>query len=105
MGYRSEVGFVVPENAPRFEKLDEDADCFDSIRDADGYRLYVAEQIKWYEGDNVVDAVEEYVREHEDDCLFVRIGESDDDLEVIGHLWENPFNLGYVRELRFDESV
>ena len=46
MGYRSQVGFVVPENAPRFEQLDDDANCFDEIREVDGCRLYFCDHIK-----------------------------------------------------------
>ena len=101
MGYRSDVGFVVPESAPHFEKLDEDSNCFDEIRSQDGFRLYVVESIKWYEDDNLVQAVEQYIRENEDECLFVRIGESQEDIQVEGHLWENPFELGFVRRLTY----
>ena len=105
MGYRSQVGFVVPENAPRFEQLDDDANCFDEIREVDGCRLYFCDHVKWYSGDNLVEAVEAYILEHEDECLFIRVGESDSDLEILGTMWDNPFNLGYVRNVTFDDSV
>ena len=96
MGYRSQVGLVIPESAPRFEQID---DIFDQIDEKGGYRLYICEAVKWYDEFPVVKAVTEYVNKHEDDCILIILGEDDGDIETTGSLWENPFGLGYVRNL------
>lgn len=38
----------------------------------------------------------------EQDYLFIRVGESDDDTEYRGGFWENPFNMCLVRGIAFD---
>jgi hypothetical protein len=105
MGYRSEVGFVVPSDAPKFEEIE---NCFEQIEEKDGYKLYTASWLKWYDDFEVVQAVAAYISKLEDeekDFLFIRIGEEDSDLDVEGHFWDNPFNFGYVKKLTYDESV
>jgi hypothetical protein len=99
MGYRSEVAFVVPASAPRFEEIE---DCFDKIEERDGYRLYHAAWVKWYDDVPVVQAVNTYLNGLTDQHRFIRIGEDYDDVETWGHLQGDPFDLRWVREVVFD---
>lgn len=105
MGYRSDVAFVVPESAPRFEELDKDV--FD-VHEKGGYRLYHVEQIKWYPDDEVVKAVTAYMYKLDNLCdddqryLFIRLGEDTDDNEVRGYLYDNPFDLRHIRRIEFE---
>lgn len=39
---------------------------------------------------------------NEQDYLFIRIGESDDDTEYRGGFWENPFGMCLVRRITFE---
>jgi len=105
MGYRSEVAFIVPDTAPKFEEID---DCFDSIIEKDGYRLYHATWLKWYEDFPIVQAVNEYLatldeNETEKRYLFIRIGEDAADVDEEGNFWDNPFDMGWVRKIEFSE--
>jgi len=105
MGYRSEVAFIVPENAPHFEEID---NCFDTVVEKDGLRLYHATWLKWYEDFPVVQAVTSYLSKLDDTIeeeryLFIRLGEDTSDAEEEGNLWDNPFNLGWTRKIEFSE--
>jgi hypothetical protein len=102
MGYRSEVAFIVPEKAPRFEEIE---NCFATIKEKDGLRLYHSSWLKWYEDFEIVQAVESYLDEldeNEDRFLFIRLGEDGNDIEERGNLWDNPFGLGWCRKIEFD---
>jgi hypothetical protein len=103
MGYRSEVAFIVPDSAPRFEEIE---DCFDHITEKEGYRLYYADWLKWYEDAEVVMAVTNYLTDlHTEDkteeFLFIRLGEDVSDIEEDGQFWDNPFELGWSRKIRY----
>ena len=37
-----------------------------------------------------------------DDYFFIRVGESDDDVEIRGGFWKNPFGMCLVRGIAFD---
>lgn len=103
MGYRSEVAFVVPDGAPRFEEVD---NVFDEIKEQNGYRLYHGDWLKWYEDYPIVQAVDAYfskmMDEDRDDYLFIRIGESSDDVDEDGCFWDNPFGLSWTRKITFE---
>jgi hypothetical protein len=104
MGYRSEVAFVVPESAPRFEEVD---NCFEDIIERDGYRLYHSTWLKWYEDFPIVISVSDYLtsldqEDKTDDYLFIRLGEDNGDVEEEGDLWDNPFDLGWTRKIEFE---
>ncbi len=105
MGYHSNVAFVVPEDAPRFEKIE---NAFDVVASADGYRLYHAKWVKWYSGCQVVDAVNEYMDKlDEADCegnyRFIECGDTITHIIERGELYDNPFGLCLV--VRPDYSV
>ena len=106
MGYRSEVAFVVPDSAPRFENREDN--CFETVREEDGCRLYHTSWMKWYENDSdypIVQAVMDYLSELDDeDFLFIRIGDDVGDIEEVGYFFDNPFNLGYTRRICFDNQ-
>jgi len=96
MGYRSEVGFVIPVDGPKFEDLD---DVFDEIAEYNGYRLYIASWLKWYPNYPLVEAVETYFEHLEqedkhDEYYFTRVGEENGDIETAGEFYDNPFELG-----------
>jgi hypothetical protein len=104
MGYRSEVAFVVPESAPRFEEVE---NCFEDVIERDGCRLYYATWIKWYEDYPIVQAVTDYLVSLEDDgksedYLFIRLGEDYNDIEEEGEFWDNPFDLGWARKININ---
>ena len=103
MGYRSEVAFVVPDSAPRFEEME---NCFEDIIEKDGYRLYHSTWLKWYEDYPIVHAVQEYLfsldEDGGEDYLFIRLGEDNADVEEEGGLWDNPFDLGWARKIEFE---
>lgn len=105
MGYRSDVAFVVPDSAPRFEEMDKHV--FD-VHEKGGYRLYVVEQIKWYPDDEIVQAVTQYMDKLDKLCddnqryRFLRFGEEKDHIEDRGYLYDNPFNLCWTRRILFD---
>ena len=106
MGYRSQVGFVVPDTAPKFEEI-EDA-CFDDVYERDGYRLYAAEWVKWYEDFEIVQAVEKYLdkldeEDRYEDYVFVRIGEELADVDERGSMWKNPFEFGWSRQIVYHD--
>jgi hypothetical protein len=109
MGYRSEVGFVVPSSAPKFEEIE---DVFDKVIEKDGFRLYYCDWIKWYDysddENTIVTAVEKYFDslDHEDrmgEYYFIRLGEEFSDVDYRGENYNNPFNLGHSRTLTFTE--
>jgi hypothetical protein len=100
MGYRSEVAFIVPESAPKFEDVE---NCFETIKESDGYRLYHGTWLKWYEDYPAPQAVASYLADLEpEEYLFIRLGEDSNDIEEEGEFWDNPFGLGWVRQIEFE---
>jgi len=108
MGYRSEVAFVVPDSAPRFEDI-ENRGWLTVISESDGFRLYHATWVKWYSDFPVVKAVLEYFANLDteeggnENYLFIRLGEDNSDVEEEGGLWDNPFDLGWARKIEFNK--
>ena len=129
MGYLSEVGICLAGTAQA--KLEADllcltngtgtvnvaADKADSIRELfqsaksrkdedSGSAAYYWPSLKWYDwsddypGVRFVDAFLEEL--DEEDYLFIRVGESDDDNEIKGVFWENPFLMGFKRSIVFE---
>lgn len=109
MSYRTSVGFCVKPHikVPKFEDIEKDA-FDDVIRDERG-TLFASPSIKWYKnsGYELIDKVEDFLESlNEDDYYFVEVdtnvgmGEGCD--EIKGCWFDNPFNLGYVHELRYD---
>ena len=64
-----------------------------------------------YDDDEVVKAVTAYMDKMDEQCdaeqgyLFIRLGEMEDDNEVRGFLYENPFDLHRVRRIAFEIGI
>jgi hypothetical protein len=73
-----------------------------------GAIAYNWEWLKWYEDDDDVGFYKKLIDSLDDmDCPseyhFIRVGESDDDVEQKGYFWENPFGMCLVRGIAFDD--
>jgi hypothetical protein len=119
MGYRSEVGLclnAVGEKtlAESLQNLEADNEHAGIIRglfasaekkrdEESGAVAYYWEWLKWYQDYPDVAFVESLLESLEDDdYLFIRVGESDDDTEGQGEFWENPLGMCLVRGIAFD---
>ena len=120
MGYRSEVGICLAGTAQA--KLEADLLCLandtaDSIRELfqsaksrkdeeSGSAAYYWPSLKWYNCSDdypEISFVDAFLQElSEEDYLFIRVGESDDDNEIKGVFWENPFLMGFSRSIVFE---
>jgi hypothetical protein len=108
MGYRSYVALTIRKaHGPAMladqgiAQLLSEAD--DRLED-DGALLFHWDSIKWYHDDQEIAALDRFLSDLDeyDDYLFIRLGESDDDTEIQGGWWDNPFDLGYVRRIEFN---
>jgi hypothetical protein len=106
MGYRSDVAFcfkrppqlVIPMSIDNFAK---DLPWDDIIDNGDSM-LFSISSIKWYEGYEVIANVMKFLKSLEyDDYLFIRLGEDSNDNETEGGWYDNPFDLGTLREITF----
>lgn len=123
MGYYSDVGLAITGHAR--ELLD---DAILKIRDdykpvtdflinrsylkedkASGAQAYVWEGIKWYENNDDYPEVrffQNFLKTLDcSDYLFIRIGESFDDVEIDGTWWNNPFGMHIAREIKLAKHV
>ena len=106
MGYRSDVAVALSKNGAAHLKsklasmtdndkrfLFDHPDCHE-VDDETGAELWRWNYIKWYEEYPEVDAVTDFLNElEEEDFLFIRVGESYDDIERRGCFWDNAFGL------------
>lgn len=70
--------------------------------DESGDVSYLWTEIKWYADYVEVKFIEHFVNTIDDDeYLFIRIGESDDDLEYLGGHWENGLGMTLIRSIVF----
>ena len=124
MGYRSEIGLCLA--APAQAQLDESllrlanekgeakVTKMDLIQglfqtaelrkdDASQAIAYYWPSLKWYFDYPEVRFVETFLDElPEEDYLFIRLGESDDDTEIKGAFWDNPFQMSTIRAITFE---
>ena len=119
MGYRSDVGLCL--SAKGKEALDaaldearqnkEHLSLIMALLDGaavrvstdDGVVAYHWEYLKWYADYSDVRFIENLLRNlDEEDYLFIRVGESDDDTEYRGGFWGNPLGMCLVRGIAFD---
>lgn len=111
MGYRSDVALaiktefipdLIKENknitTPEIKMLLERSDNFVK-EDA---TLYHWNYIKWY-GDDVDALISNLYNINSENWYFIELGEDIDDNKLMGAYYDNPFDLGYVREIRFDK--
>lgn len=107
MGVYSDVGLVVPKDAPRFEEME--GAHFDEVRDGREHRLYVAEGVKWYLEDPLVVAVQDYLKQLDaedrmEDYLYIILTAEYNSVEYEGACWDNEFNLGYTIQLLYSKD-
>ena len=120
MGYRSQVGFcLTAKGYELFQKklstLDaentqaKEVRCLTTHADnevhdaATGAHLWFWSWLKWYSEYKEVAFFEEVMAALDsEEYSFVRVGESDDDCEVSGSFWDNPFDMCLSRDIDFD---
>jgi hypothetical protein len=80
-------------NFPRAKREDQDS----------GAVAWLWGYLKWYADYEDVAFFEKLLRNLDyNDYLFIRLGESEDDTEVHGGFWDNPFGMSLVRGIVFD---
>ena len=77
---------------------------------ASGAEVWYWEWIKWYDcypaGYQDVCFIIEVLQELDDeDYRFIRIGEEDDDTEMSGRFWDNPFDMYLTRGINFQPAA
>lgn len=118
MGYYSDVGLCLTATGkkvldaglaalePEAERTKNIHELLNSPRDKrekDGAVAWLWESLKWYDDYPDVAFMENLLQDlDEQDYLFIRVGESDDDTEYRGGFWENPFGMSLVRRIVFD---
>jgi hypothetical protein len=107
MGYRSQVALVVDQEG--FDVMNEATrsalDEWFNKYSCEGYRLYIADDIKWYTGFGFdeVDAIENFMNNTDSEHYrFIRLGEDNDDNEDRGGLYDDPFGLGISRSIEYE---
>ena len=123
MGYRSDVGIALTKKgvATLQEKL-ASQEVSDELRAsvkkllshadehysdaASGAEVWYWEWIKWYGGHVLacpqISFIEDTISEMGDEnYYFIRIGEENDDTEVRGCFWDNPFEMYLTRGINF----
>jgi len=68
----------------------------------DDCTLYHWDYIKWY-GDDVDSFLSNLEDIFSDHWYFIELGEDIDDNKMNGCFYDNPFNLGYVRQITFEK--
>jgi hypothetical protein len=109
MGYRSEVGLVVTSglnkqliaNNHAKEVLDM-ADISNTDEESECY-LYLWDSIKWCDEYDNIKALETIIHEEEEEHHFIRIGEENDDIEISGQFWTNPFSMSLRKEIVWND--
>jgi hypothetical protein len=71
-----------------------------------GAVAYHWEYLKWYSDYDDVSFFESFMETLDgNDYLFIRLGKSDDDNEIEGSFWDNPFGMCMLRSISFDEAA
>jgi len=105
MGYRSQVGFVVGKETYN-EKVTSDLkealkDC-DYITENEHAYYFTWDSVKWYEDNEHVKTIQQFVEDNYDNAGLVIVGEYDDDNREIGSPYN--FDLSLKREVYVPES-
>lgn len=117
MGYRSEVGLCLTKNGheallANLAKVESEPSKATDIatllkfcnekREQDGAAAWIWKWIKWYHEFQDVAFIEKLLAKlKEEDYLFIRVGEDDEDVECQGEYWDNPFGMSLVRGVAF----
>ena len=118
MGYRSDVGLCLSAKGKEFldarlAELEAGTGETRLIREVlnshykddeeSGAVAWFWECTKWYSEFEDVAFIENLLRNLDDeDFLFVRVGEDDNDAETSGAFWRNPFGMCMVRCISFE---
>jgi hypothetical protein len=92
--YGSNIAFVVPSDAPRFE---ESENIFDTIKERNGYRLYVIIDFSWHLNNPIATTLNKYFESIAyDQFRFVRAKNTKSYIytEDKGSLLNDPFEIG-----------
>jgi hypothetical protein len=101
MGYRSDVAFVVPTTAPRFENLTDDK-FFAVVEEKEEFRLYICNSVKWDNEYTIPKAVNKYLKSiQSEEFKFIRIGDYTEDMVEKGELDYDPFDIGIERKIQY----
>jgi hypothetical protein len=119
MGYRSDVGLCLNVKGKKgfqdaLDALEGNQEHTKIIRELFGYAekredtdsaavAYLWRDVKWYADYPDVTFVESLLQSiGDDEYLFIRVGESDDDTEYRGCFWDNPLGMCLMRGIAFD---
>ena len=123
MGYRSDVGITISKNGVAalkraFADKNLDTELREKINELLSYReihlidpsgaeLWVWSDIKWYDFDFTEIAWLMKLLEtlDEEEYYYIRLGEDNDDTEIRGAFWDNPFCMGLVRQINHERPV
>ena len=63
------------------------------------------EYLKWYADYEDVSFIENFLQDlEEEDYLYIKVGEFNDDTDIRGTFWDNPFGMCLLRGIGFDNS-
>ena len=120
MGYRSDVALCLTENGKKTlddklaeleagtEKTKHIHELLNSPRSKredseSGAVAWLWDHLKWYADYEDVAFFENLLKSLDYNAyFFIRVGESNDDTEIHGGFWENPFGMCLVRGIAFD---
>lgn len=109
MGYRSDVGLVIHNNYKKHlqnnSQILQVLNWAEVILEKSDCTLYYWEYIKWYSDESPFYDLMQYLIDSvgEQDYFFCRMGEDPSDKEEYGVWFENPFHMGLVRHIGFDQ--
>ena len=68
-----------------------------------GAVAWLWDSVKWYMDYDDVSFIEKLLQELDDtEYLFIRIGEFNDDTDIRGTFWDNPFSMNLIRGIVHD---
>ena len=94
---------MVDERAKESEELRTLLDVATITKEKDGCRMYVWNDIKWYNR-NGIDELEDCLENiREGEFIYHIIGEDLEDISTQGLFWHNPFECKIIRRIEFTE--
>jgi hypothetical protein len=105
MGYRSEVALALSKEA--YNNMPENVkNAFNEIgwknpnSENENSVIFYNDWIKWYESDNEINLIENFISNLEDKHFgFIRLGEDNEDIEFKGKYFD--FGISFVRKIEF----
>jgi len=106
MGYRSEVAIALTRNL--FEEIkseleEDDQDNLDTaiVEESKEQVLLHFIWIKWYPEYNMVKTIESNIKKNPQSARLVRLGESWEDIEEFGSLYDDDFDMHINRSIEY----